>query len=204
MSLVLRKDIRKLMRDTESIRRKLEDMREHDYPAWGNQCQQHDLTQLIENFKHLESDISTMLSDCMFLGRQYWKDHNLQLIDSLHHSFATMNTLFNDLKEVRLALGETHINHSGFQQLVIDWGRLKKAIDRTQRLVQNPQKRRKNHVWFSAVRQRRGEQPGVESMNSAAEEAPSRYPAEAFNKATCIRHTPFQAEGKKGDKISNE
>jgi hypothetical protein len=204
MYSILQKDIRKLMRDAENIRRRLEDMPEHDYAAWGNQCQQNDLTQLIENFKHLECDVSTMLSDCIFLGRQYWKDHNLQLIDSLHQSFATMNTLFNDLKEVRLALGETHINPFGFQQLVIDWGRLKKSIDQTQGLVQHPQKRRKNHAWFSAVRQRCGGQPGVESVNSVAEEAPSQESAEPFKKATSIRYMPFQAKGKKRDQTSNE
>jgi hypothetical protein len=206
MYAILQKDIRKLMRDAENIRRRLEDMLEHDYAPLAMQSHQNDLTQLIENLKHLECDVSTMLSDCIFLGRQYWKDHNLQLIDSLHQSFATMNTLFNDLKEVRLALGETHINPFGFQQLVlvIDWGRLKKSIDQTQGLVQHPQKRRKNHAWFSTVRQRRGGQPGVESVNSVAEEAPSQESAEPFKKATSIRQMPFQAKGEKGDRKSNE
>jgi len=70
--------------------------------------------------------------------------------------------------------------------------------------VQHPRKRRKNHAWFPEVRQRSGSQPGVESMNSAAEEAPSQESAEPFKKATCIRHTPFQAKGKKGDQTLNE
>jgi hypothetical protein len=200
MHSILQKDIRKLMRDAESMRRRLEDMLEHDYAAWGNQCRQHDLTQLIENLKHLECDVSTMMSDCMFLGRQYWKDHNVQLIDSLHQSFATMNTLCNDLKEVRLALGETHSNPSDFRQLVIDWGRLKKSIDQTKRLVQHPQKRRKNHKWLSAVRQRRGSQGGAESGNPV----PNQESPEPFKMATSIRQRPFQAKGEKGDRRSNE
>lgn len=203
MYSVLQKDIRKLIRDTDNIKRGL-DMLEHDYTAWAMQSQQDGLRELIENLKHLECDVSTMLSDCIFLGRQYWKDHNVPLIDSLHQSFITMNTLCNDLKTIRLALSETHINPSDFQQLVIDWDRLKKSIAQTQNLVQHPQKRRKNHAWFPEVRQRGGSQPGVESMNSEAEEASSQESAEPFKKATCIRHTPFQAEGKKGDKISNE
>jgi len=196
MSLILRRDIRQLELDAEKVQRGL-DMLEHGYAAWGNQCQQNDLTQLIENFKRLESDVSTMLSDCIFLGRQYWKDHSLPLIDSLHHSFDTMNTLCNDLKEVRLALSKTNINPSDFQQVVIDWAGLKKSIDQTQRLVQNPQKRRKNHGWFSEVRQRHRGQPGVESVNPVAEELLSQESAEPFKKATCIKHTPFQAKGKK-------
>jgi hypothetical protein len=202
MYSILQKDIRKLMSDADIVQRGL-DLLEHDYAAWGNQCEQNDWTQLIENFKRLECDVSTMLSDCIFLGRQYWKAHNLPLIDILHQSFATMNTLFNDLMEVRLVLSETNINHSGFQQLVIDWGRLEKSIDQTQRLVQHPQKRRKNHNWLPAVRQRCGGQPGAESVNQAAGEAPSQESAEPFKKATSIRQTPFQAKGKKGDQTSN-
>jgi hypothetical protein len=203
MYSVLQKDIQKLIRDTDNIKRGL-DMLEHDYAAWAMQSQQNVLTQLIENFKRLECDVSIMLSDCIFLGRQYWKDRNLPLIDSLHHSFTTMNTLFNDLKEVRLDNSEVYINPSDFQQLVIDWGWLKKSIDQTQRLVQHPQKRRKNHDWLSAVRQRRGGQPGVKSVHPVAEESPSREFDEPFRKATSIRQTPFQAKGKKGDQISNE
>jgi hypothetical protein len=203
VSPILQRDIRQLELDAEKVQRGL-DMLKRDYGAWGNQCQQNELAQLIENVKRLECDVSTMLSDCIFLGRQYWKDHNLPLIDSLHQSFATMNTLFNDLMEARLALSETNINHSGFQQLVIDWGRLKKSIDQTQRLVQHPQKRRKNHNWLSAVRQRCGGQPGVESVHPAARESSNQESAEPFKKATSIRQTPFQAKGKKGDQTLNE
>ena len=162
---MLRNNIRKIMRDAEDIRRMLEDMQERDYPYWCNQCQQNDVAQIIENLTHLECDISTMLSDCIFLGRRYWKDHNVPLIDSLHQSFVAMNTLCSDFKGIRLALGETHSIPSDFHQLIVDWDQLKKAIDQAQRLVQYSQKRRKNHTWFSAVRQSHGDQPGVESVN---------------------------------------
>jgi len=179
VSLILRRDIRQLELDAEKVQRGL-DILERDYAAWGNQCKQNDLTQLIENFKRLECDVSTMLSDCIFLGRQYWKDHNLPLIDRLHQSFTTMNTLFNDLKEFRLALSEMNINPSCLQQLVIGWGLLKKSIDQTQRLMQHPQKRRKNHNWLSAVRQTGGGYLGVESASLVAGEAPSQESAEPF------------------------
>jgi hypothetical protein len=179
VSPILRRDIRQLELDVERVQRGLE-MLESDYAAWGEQCQQNDLKQLIENLKRLESDVSTMLSDCMFQGRQYWKDHNVLLIDRLHQAFTTMNTLFNDLKEVRLALGKTNMNPSGLEQLIIDWGRLKKSIDQTQKLVQHPQKRRKNHNWLSTARQRGVGHHGVESSHLVAEEAPSQESGEAF------------------------
>jgi hypothetical protein len=179
VTLILRRDIRQLELDAEKVQRGL-DMLKRDYGAWGNQCQQNELAQLIENLKRLESDVSTMLSDCIFLGRQYWKDHNVPLIDRLHQSFTTMNTLFNDLKEIGLALSEANVNPSGLEQLVVDWDRLKKSIDQTQRLVQHPQKRRKNHNWLSPVRQTGGGHPGAEPASLVAEEAPSQESAEPF------------------------
>ena len=179
MSPILRRDIRQLELDVERVQRGL-NMLESDYAAWGNQYQQNDLKKLTENLNRLESDVSTMMSDCTFLGRQYWKDHNGPLIDRLHQAFTTMNTLFNDLKELRLALSKTNVNPSGLEQLVIDWGRLKKSIDQTRRLVQHPKKRRKNRNWLSAVRQRGGGHRGVESAHLVAEEGPSQETAEAF------------------------
>jgi hypothetical protein len=198
VSVILRKDIRQIKLDAEKVQRGL-DILEHDYATRGNQCQQHDLTQLIENFKRLECDVSIILSDCILLGRQYWKDHNVPLIDSLHQSFATMNTLFDDLEEIKLALSETNINPAEFQQLVIDWGWLKKSIDQTKRLVQHPQRRRKSHNWLSPVRQRRGDQGAVESVNPVSVKIPNQESAESSKKVTSIRQTPFQAKAKKGD-----
>jgi hypothetical protein len=179
VSPILRRDIRQLELDAERVQRGL-NMLERDYAAWGNQCRQNDLKKLIENLKRLESDVSTMLSDCTFLGRQYWKDHNVPLIDRLHQAFISMNTLFSDLKKVRSSLRDTNVNPSGLEQLVIDWGRLKKSIDKTQRLVQHTQKRRKNRNWLSAVRQRGGAHRGVESAHLAAEEVASQEYAEPF------------------------
>jgi hypothetical protein len=196
MYCILQKDIQQLLSDADIVQRGL-DMLKQDYAAWGNQWQQNDWTQLIENFKRLECDVSTMLSDCIFLGRQYWKAHNLPLIGSLHRSFATMNTLFNDLMEVRLVLSEINIRHSGFQQLVIDCRRLKKSIDQTRRLVQHPQRRRKNHNWLPAVRQGCGGQPGVESVHPSARESSNQESAEPFKKATSITQTPFSDQRKK-------
>ena len=130
--------------DTEKVQKDLE-MLAHDRTAWSRECQQSDLMQLIEHVERLEFDLSITLSDCVSLGRQYWKDHNLQVIESLHRSYAIMNSLFYDIKRVRIALSEAYINPSDFQQLIIDWGRFKKSIYQTQESMKYPQGRRKNH-----------------------------------------------------------
>lgn len=146
MHPILRRDMGQLMMDAEEIQKTLE-MLAHDHTAWARERQQSDLMQLIEHVKRLGFDLSTTLSDCVFLGRQYWKDHNLQVIESLHRSYAIMNSLFQDLKKVKTALSEGYINPSDLRQLIIDWGRFKKSIYQTQECMQYPQRRRKNHAW---------------------------------------------------------
>ena len=146
MDSILRSDIRQLMFDAEKVQKNLEIL-ERDDAAWARKPQRGDLTQLIEDVKRLEFDLSTILTDCLSLGRQYWKEHKLAVVDSLHQSFDTMNTLFNDLKKLGMAQSEPHINPSDLQQLVIDWGRFEKSIYQIQKAMQHPQQRRKNHAW---------------------------------------------------------
>ncbi len=110
------------MLDAEKVQKDLE----NDHAIWARKRHQSDLTPLIEDLKRLEFGLSMTLIDCLSLGRQCWKDRDLALIDSLYQSFAAMNTVFKDLKKIRMALSEVHTNPSDLQQLVIDWGRFKK------------------------------------------------------------------------------
>lgn len=143
MHPILRRDIKQLMMDAEQIQKGLE-MLMYNHTAWAREPQQMDLTQLIEHVKRLELDLSTILSGCVFLGRQYWKDHNLRLIESLHRSCDIMNSLFQDLNSIRTAMNEGRFNNSHLRPLIIDWGRLRESIYETQEWMKYPQRRRKN------------------------------------------------------------
>lgn len=143
MHPILQRDIKQLMMDAAQIQKGLE-MLIYNHTAWARERQQMDLMQLIEHVKRLELDLSTILSGCVFLGRQYWKDHNLRLIESLHRSCDIMNNLFQDFNSIRTALNEGRINHSHLRQLIIDWGRLRESIYETQEWMKYPQRRRKN------------------------------------------------------------
>jgi hypothetical protein len=131
------------MMDADEIQKGLE-MLVRNHTAWARKRQQMDLMQLIEHVKRLELDISTILSGCVFLGRQYWKDHNLRLIESLHVSCDVMNSLFRDLDKVKTALREGYINPSDLRQLILDWSRFRESIYQAQECMQYPQRRRKN------------------------------------------------------------
>ena len=132
--------------DAEQIQKGLE-MLVYNHTALAKERQQMDLTQLIESFKRVELDLSTILSGCVFLGRQYWKDHNLQLMESLHRSCDVMRSLLQDLDKIRTAMNKERINDSAFRQLIMDWGRLKESIYRTQECMEYSQRRRKNSAW---------------------------------------------------------
>jgi hypothetical protein len=179
VSAILRRDIRQLILDVEEIQRRF-DMLEQDQSVSGMQCQRNKshLAELIDHLKQLEFDLSTIRLDCESLGRRYWKDRNLSLINSLHGSFATMDTLFSDLRKLRNTLGEVCINPSGLQRLVVDWARFKKSIEQVQKSVQHRQKRRKNRARFIARCRRHGSPLEVDSMHSAGRKAPhSREPS---------------------------
>ena len=132
--------------NAEKVQEDLE-MLEQNHAVRKRKHQQNDLRQLIEHVKNLEFNVATMLSDCVSLGRQYWKGHNLPLIHSLRRSNAIMNRVFKDLKRIRAAPGVACINTSEFRQMVMDWGRFKKSINGIQKSVKYTRGRRKNHAW---------------------------------------------------------
>ena len=136
MDLVIRRDIRQLVHDAQEVQRGL-DMLEQDHDDWARERQQYDLTQLIKHVNRLESDVSMMQSDCMAMGLRYQEEGTWQVVDSLHRAFATLDTLFNDLKQVRKDLNDSYIHSADLKQLEIDWDRLKKMIGQIHKHLQD-------------------------------------------------------------------
>lgn len=136
MDIVIRQDIRQLVYDAQGVQRGL-DMLEQDHDDWARERQQYDLTRLIKRVNRLESDVSMMQSDCMTMGLRYQEDGAWQVVDSLHRAFATLDTLFNDLKQVRTALNDSYIHPAELRQLEVDWDRLKKTIGQIQKHLQD-------------------------------------------------------------------
>ena len=136
MDLVIRRDIRKLLHDAHEVQKGL-DMLEQDHNDWARERQQYDLTQLIKRVNRLESDVSMMQSDCMSMGIRYQEDGTWQVVDSLHRTFASLDNLFNDLKQVRTGLKDSYIHPGELKQLEVDWHRLKKTIGQIQKHLQD-------------------------------------------------------------------
>jgi len=137
MDFDLNQDIRKLMADTEKFKRTLEKL-EQDQAAWARNREEKDLKKIIKCVKRLESDVSTMMSDCTCLTNQ--KESKVVEVD-LQHAFRGVNTLFEDLKEVSAELAGSYIQRGELDQLEIDWGRFSKTVGQIQKHLQGGENR---------------------------------------------------------------
>ncbi len=124
MDLDLNRDVRKLMADTEKFKQTLEKLAQ-DQAVWARKREEKDLKKISECVKQLESDVSTMMSDCACLTSQ----EEGKVVDmDLHHAFRGLNVLFEDLKGVSLELAGSYIHRGELDQLEIDWGRFSKTV----------------------------------------------------------------------------
>ncbi len=142
MNSLMKKDFKRLMLDTDKVQEYVEVLgqgRAVDAEEKG----QRDLTQLASRIVHLDFDLRTMLLDCAILGRQYWKRHNLPLINSLHYSLDIMHHLLNDLNSIKPTLKKASVEPSNLRQLFKDWIRFKKSVSDMQIFLQHFDMRRK-------------------------------------------------------------
>ena len=137
MDFDLNQDIRKLMADTDKFKRTLDKLAQ-DQAAWARNREEKDLKKIIKCVKRLESDVSTMRSDCACLTNQ--EESKVVEID-LHDAFRGVNALFEDLKEVSAELAGSYIHRGELDQLEIDWGRFSKTVGQIQKHLQGGENR---------------------------------------------------------------
>jgi hypothetical protein len=133
----LYRDIRKLMADTEKSKQTLEKL-EQDQAAWDRKSEEKDLKKIIGCVSLLESDVSTMMSDCACLTSQA-ASKNVEV--DLHHAFRALNAMFEDLKGVSAELAVSYIHRGKLDQLEIDWGRFRKTVGKIQKHLQGGENR---------------------------------------------------------------
>jgi hypothetical protein len=138
----MKKDFKRLMLDTDKVQEYVEVLGQVNAVDAGGR-RQSDLTQLASRIVHLDFDLRTMLLDCAILGRQYWKKHNLPLINSLHCSLDIMHHLLNDLSSIKPTLKKASVEPSNLRQLFKDWIRFKKSVSDMQIFLQHFNMRRK-------------------------------------------------------------
>lgn len=133
MDLIIERDIEKLIADTANVKQTLI-MLERDQSVWARNREEKDLAKLIERVRQLEVDVSLMMSDCLSLTG-YEEEEGV--IDGIHHAFACLDSLFQDIKKVRLDLNVVYIRPDEIKQLEIDWGRFKKIVGQIQKHLED-------------------------------------------------------------------
>jgi ElaB/YqjD/DUF883 family membrane-anchored ribosome-binding protein len=132
MDFDLNRDIRKLMADTDKFKQTLEKLAQ-DQAAWARNREEKDLKKIIECINRLESDVSTMMSDCACLTN---KEENKVVEVDLHHAFRGLNALFEDLKGVSAELAGSYIHRGELDQVEIDLGRFSKTVGQIRKHLQ--------------------------------------------------------------------
>jgi len=142
LNSLLKNDFKKFMLDTDKVQKYIEMLGQKKCVNAGRP-QQRDLTQLGSLIVRLDFDLRTMLLDCAILGRQYWKKHNVHLLNSLHRSLTIMYNLFNDLNNLKPTLKETSIEPSNLRSFVMNWARFRNSVSGMRISLQHFDMRRK-------------------------------------------------------------
>jgi hypothetical protein len=128
MDLILKRDVRKLMADTEGAKFALETL-EKDHVNWTSRREEKDIAQLLKRVKQLEFDVSLLMGECFCLSYEYEGED----IEDFHQAYVYMNALFQDLKKARKDLNRAYVYPEEFRELEIDWSRIRKSMGKIQR-----------------------------------------------------------------------
>ncbi len=149
MHRILKTDMSRFIVDARKVEKDLE-MFGQDRATARGEHQQDNLMQLAAHIKRMDLDLNTMLSDCLFLGRWYWKSHNVSLIDNLHRSFTNLNNFLNGLTRMEMGLREPDICQPDLGQVLQDWLQFKKSIKGMHTAMHSIQYRRKHSTYGKA------------------------------------------------------
>jgi hypothetical protein len=134
MNSVINKDARKLETHAQTIEQGL-DCLTRDCSAWARRRAEQDLRGLMEDLRGVEVDVSLMLTDCISSGFENGEDAPKEVFHDFREIFGCVDTLFRDLKEARLQLGEAYIHPSTLNHLEVDCRRFEKLIGKVQDYV---------------------------------------------------------------------
>jgi len=124
---VQRKELRNLMKKDQILKKQLDSL-ERDYLVWNEKREMNDLENIITTIKKLETDISLAMSDFNAFTNQ--NEERPEFQKDFHHSFAILNDLFENMKNIREQLkNQSCTPREKIQQMEIDWAKLRKDFE---------------------------------------------------------------------------
>lgn len=140
MDLMLSRDIRQILLETEKAKDGLERLK-RDHAVWDREGAEEDLVRLTGQATRLEVDLSLILSHCMPMSQCSGGDSNEEASQDLRQDFVALNALFTILKKARVEISQAYIHPDTLKQLGIIWDRFTKKIEKTQEHLQGRDKR---------------------------------------------------------------
>jgi hypothetical protein len=138
MNAVIHRDTQRLEGDAETIEQEL-DCLTRDCSSWARKRAEQDLAGLMEDLKGVEVDLSLMLTDCISAGFEHGEKAAKEVFHDFRKIFGCVDTLFNDLKEARLQLGQAYIRPTMLDHLEVDCRRFRKLLGQVQGHLKEPE-----------------------------------------------------------------
>ncbi len=132
MEPVLKRDVEKLLNDTQRVEQGLEVL-ENDHAVWAGDREREDVVDILEGVKGLEYDVSTLMGDCVSSSNV--NQGNVMMGD-FNQAFKGLNILFEDFKTVRKEIDQSYTNQARLEQVEIDWSRFRKTVEQIRKGVQ--------------------------------------------------------------------
>jgi hypothetical protein len=105
----------------------------HDCSVWARNREERDLRDLMEGLKDMEKDLSLMLTDCVTASCPRDQKAPKAIFDDFREIFASLDALFNALKDARLQLKEAYIHPTMLDYLEVAYGRFDKLFGQVKR-----------------------------------------------------------------------
>ncbi len=132
MEPVLKRDVERLLNDTERVEQGLEVL-EKDHAVWAGDREREDVLGILEGVKGLEYDVSTLMGDCVSSTKV--RQRNV-IMGDFNQAFKGLNVLFEDFKTVRKQIDQSYTSQRRLEQTEIDWSRFRKTVEQIQKDIQ--------------------------------------------------------------------
>ena len=127
MDAILHKGTPSLSAAAERVKHGLGRLK-RDCSAWARNREERDLSDLMEGLKDMEKDLSLMLTDCVTASCPNGQETPKAIFDDFREIFASLDALFNTLKNARVQLKEAYIHPMMLDHLEVAYRRFNKLI----------------------------------------------------------------------------
>ena len=127
MNDILKNHMRSLLAETETAKKTIEVI-EKKYPFWLWQWYVAEAANIHEYLFKLESEVTLIEVDCIEAMGSTYNDDNNRFFDECYFTYMSLEGLIEDLRSVRVNLGNPSAYYSNVKQMKYDWIRFSEIV----------------------------------------------------------------------------